>query len=1132
DNYMLFLLSEDERVYILNNKVLHEVVEFNKPINNLEEKNGLFLFTISNTESFIIKNGHESNFYDLNRISKEVDVKYENCYIICAKILETGWQNIKLFLVVIYKDEYNEVTSVTYDIYINNNEIKEVNYSINDFFFESYNLEKNFVRCVYITEWKFLFCFSSESCEVTIFTHNSSMKENSKSNALQLLCIKEGYKLNTRDSDFFFLSLFIYSKYVDNIYRKSKIGKIPPLKNPTVLFLLQENKKIVVEYLDKYKLDDTSSYGTTVTNSNIDNDYDLKEISILQSLGHDVIEIYTNPLGYIDTIFKAFKTKQCIINNNLCSTPIDVTNELKTEPFITKIEEINSKELFQNKLTHTGYIPPKQINIFSTSLNQEVENDSKHTQLPFLFKQPHGKLYPVQPAPIQPTVFQPTVFQPTAVQPTAVQPTPIQPTPIQPTPVQPTPVQPTPVQPTPVQPTPVQPTPVQPTPVQPTPVQPTPVQPTPVQPTPVQPTPVQSSVSKLNESFLSNNKLINIMSTDINKKSVLFEDKNEKPQNIIPSNINTHISIPNKVKTSNLKSNDNTYKLKEKQKTSMVGSYIRPTDLYEDKNIIVKTLPNKYNKLISKGMFNFEKILKSENIQSVTTTKVSKFCTQKKKCYYDKKSKKIVFLDDQGKDGYSYDSYDIYDKYNGIKNDRNKNNEDTEKERNKKKNSEFYNYFNCEDVSFYKQKKLSNKQCEKIIDKIKNKQKFLFNIKTIFVNEKVISAEGEPAKQNVNENNSCNVNNNKNNEQISLGVRKGKNMLASSYTERSITDPTTVEILYNNNIHTYISNEQLDTFYKKLNEHLNKNKLIKIDFKNLYDILKNKNNKNNILNIILYNIYLNSSLIHCEAFIYFILSNMHFHYFINSFFLLEHYFINLIMPYILLTNTDVIKQLNTTMQYDLFCKKKLVTINNGKQANNKNGTTIGHNKLRYNYEDSISGYSSSSSSSGSSSGYSSSYSSSSGYSSSYSSGSSGSSSNISRSNSSSDNMSSYFDYEFNIYDNKEENKKTKSKNETLSTLIPVLDKKTKRKNTDLSNFVPIFDKKTNEKEQLNTVNILNTSINFLNYNLCHALSQKSLPIILDSNINKIENDLNFIKNYVFNVFLKQQNLKKKKNKIK
>ncbi|CRH00944.1 conserved Plasmodium protein, unknown function [Plasmodium relictum] len=288
DNFEFLILSEDEKIFLLKDKIIYESSDFINSINNIDEKNGIFLFSYSNEETFILKDENKTCSYDLSIISKEIDMKYECCNIICAKILESDKKKKKLFIVVLY-NESNDLTSITYDINIEEDEMKRVNYSINDFFFENFD-RKNFIKTTYITEWKILVSLSSESCEVITYTHNENFGEHNNLNDLKILCIKEGYKINTRESDTFFFSLFIYSKYVDKIYRKSKLGNVPFLKNPIVFFLLQENLKIVVEYLDQFKLEDNSDYSFNDM-KNV-NENEIKEISLLPSLNSDIIETY------------------------------------------------------------------------------------------------------------------------------------------------------------------------------------------------------------------------------------------------------------------------------------------------------------------------------------------------------------------------------------------------------------------------------------------------------------------------------------------------------------------------------------------------------------------------------------------------------------------------------------------------------------------------------------------------------------------------------------------------------------------------------------------------------------------------------------------------------------------------
>ncbi|GAW81835.1 hypothetical protein, conserved [Plasmodium gonderi] len=356
DDLLFLVLSDNERVYLLKDKQLYECQEWTTPVNNIDEKNGVFLLTYSNKEVFILKDEKKSNTYDLSNISKEIDVPYQSCNITCAKILETTKKKRKLFLVVLYNDS-DELTAVTYDVQIEHDKIKRVNYSINDYFFQ--NFDKNtFVKCTYISEWKTVISISSESCEAVIHTHNHNMigePKDEEENAnmqkssdgennedLKILCIKEGYKMNTRESETFFLSLFMYSKYQDKIYRKSKLGNVPFLKNPSVFFVLQDNQKIVVEYLDKYKLVDNTDFSINVNNKET-NECEMKEVTILPPLKHDIIELY-EPVSF--NIFKIFKVKEIISYEKMSQVKGD-------EPVFPATIKQSFFDIFQSKIKST-----------------------------------------------------------------------------------------------------------------------------------------------------------------------------------------------------------------------------------------------------------------------------------------------------------------------------------------------------------------------------------------------------------------------------------------------------------------------------------------------------------------------------------------------------------------------------------------------------------------------------------------------------------------------------------------------------------------------------------------------------------------------------------------------------------
>ncbi|SOV12335.1 conserved Plasmodium protein, unknown function [Plasmodium gaboni] len=355
-NFVFLILSDDKKIYFLKDKELYECLDVTEPINSIDEKNGLFLFTHADKEIITIKDENKKHTYDLSSLSKDIDIPYENCNIICAKILEHNKKETKLFIVVLYNNE-GDITCVTYDINIEGYEIKRVNYSMNDFFFEEYKKDEIYIKTMYISEWKILVCLSSESCEVVVYTHNDKLSEMDKSNDMKVLCIKEGYKINTRESDTFFISLFMYSKYVDKIYRKSKLGNVPFLKNPVVFFLLQQNFKIVVEYLDQFKLEDNIDGNiNSVKEDTIEND--MKEVTLLPTLMNDIIENYNKE--HHKDILKIFKTKKC-------------PNEQK------EIKEVKSdlKSGQDSSLSNIKLDEAKNVSTTTTTINNNNDNTKK-----------------------------------------------------------------------------------------------------------------------------------------------------------------------------------------------------------------------------------------------------------------------------------------------------------------------------------------------------------------------------------------------------------------------------------------------------------------------------------------------------------------------------------------------------------------------------------------------------------------------------------------------------------------------------------------------------------------------------------------------------------------------------------
>ncbi|SCM23652.1 conserved Plasmodium protein, unknown function [Plasmodium chabaudi chabaudi] len=693
EKYSFLVLSEGDEVFILNEKVMYKCNQFTERVNNIDEKDNVFLFSCKDTEKFILKDEEKSVTYNLDSISKDADITYETCNIISTKFLQVDIKKKKyiLFVVVLYKDG-SDITTVTYDLHIENYEIKKVNYSVNDFFFENYD-KSSFVKSVYISEWQILIAISSESCEVVIYTNNNKFVEGEeKNNDLKILCIKEGYKINTRESNTFFLSLFIYSKYVDKIYRKSKLGNVPCLKNPIVFFLLQGNKKIVVEYLDQYKLEDNNDE----VNQTAENE--MKEVSLLMPLSHDIIEIY-QPTTL--NLFKLFNLKQVVPEK-------DNTSSKEINDGKKKIESIF--DIFKGSAKKT----------------EKVEKAEKPTQ---------DKVS------------------------------------------------------------------------------------------------VDKTINKGEPSK-------EIESTKMEFPTT-FNYEKEKNNNIpLQKIIQSQKEIK---KSSTSKSNE----LNDEMNTNKT--------LYENENFVVKKLLNKYNKFLNNGMFLSDEILFKENIYTIEKKKIPKMSRRKKECYYNKRDKKIVLLND-----YDWESkLNIYE--NQIDNEQSNkiNNNQDEKDK-----SEFYDYFHCENFDFYKTDKLSDEYCEKIVKKIEKKQKFLFDIKKIF-----ITPQGD---ENDDENDK--VIGKKNNKQVEKNENKKKE------------------------IQIGVSKNEMVKCYKDLDSYFSKNKLLKVNTE-FFDIL-NKTNNRNMLEIILYNIFLQGDFKNCENFIYFILNNSYSESFSSSFFLLEIFIYNLLRPYI------------------------------------------------------------------------------------------------------------------------------------------------------------------------------------------------------------------------------------------
>ncbi|SBS94449.1 hypothetical protein POVCU1_028350 [Plasmodium ovale curtisi] len=863
---LLLLLSEDEKVLLLREEgVVHECTEFALPVSAVDEKNGIFLFAQSGTESFILKDEYKTELFKLNSISKEIHIKYERCSIICAKILETCQKKRKLFIVVLYI-EADDLTSVTYDLQIEDYEIRRVNYSINDFFFEK-DEKSNFIKCMYISEWKIVVTFSSQSCEAVIYTHNKNLLEDENSNDLKMLCIKEGYKINTRKSDTFFLSLFMYSKYVDKIYRKSKLGNVPFLKNPVVFFLLQDNTQIVVEYLDQYKLEDNTNVtlhdrGTLYANETGTNECDMQEVTLLPPLTGDVIETY---LPTKRNVLSMFTTKE------LAHTKVETSQPKKDSMFDMFRSKNKSNESSASiKESDQWRAPIKENDQWSAVDNKNGEVKRSDASFPWLGEEE------------------------------------------------------------------------------------------------------KYNVGDVNKERSSMNKL---------------SETNEEDQH-------KYVNI---------------------KKT-----------IYEDKYICVQKLQDKYNKFVNCGMFSCEYFLLNENVYAIEKEKVPKMGRKKKECYYDRTLGKVVFLDDQGgddrrssegKDGSAVDK----------------------KEGKKKKKSEFYNYFHCEDFNFYKHEKLSDMQCERIIKKIEKKQQFLFDIREVFMSDQGDNTNGHPQKVRP-----CDATADSGEEKASFYEKKAHDKKGS--TNR-----------HNRDIQVDVPEEHMNKFYRELDSYFSKKKLLKVNSE-LVDAAKSARKTNmswNIFEIVCYNIFRYSGLKYCEALIYFILKNAHINSFSSSFFLLDHYFSYLLMPYVnvrgrcnpqvdakrnMLKNQMILEKINCDIKQD----NSSASIHDEKGEVDVEGV--------YNLDS---------------------------------------------------------DYSTDNYCEDDIHKKIKN------------EKNEKKKKELISKIIPIFNEEINKEEELTQFLILNYSIDFLNNRLCYFLSQNFLPIILDNNLNKIDDRLHIIKNYLFNVILSE-----------
>ncbi|GAB67363.1 hypothetical protein PCYB_113830 [Plasmodium cynomolgi strain B] len=870
DDHLFLVLSADERVHLMRNKQLYECQEWTDQVNNIDEKNGVFLFTYSNKEVFILKDRQKSNTYDLSKISEEISISYEKCSIMCAKILEAQKNMRTLFLMVLYKYE-EELTTIMYDLQIEQDEIKRVTYSTNDFDFQ--NFETNFIKCIYISEWQTVVAISSESCEAVVYTRNENMTwegsdaqpmrvdpnmtECDNSSGLKFLSIMEGYKINTRDSETFFLSLFMYSKYEDKIYRKSKIGNVPFLKNPCVFFALQDNHKIAVEYLDKYKLVDNTDFSTNAVQEGDTNECGMKEVTVLPDLKQDVIEVHEHVTS---NVFNIFKVKERVTMNRMDTT--------KGNEEIVETKKESFFDLFRSKVKFSE----------GKADDDNVKSTDKEV--------PPGKEVTC------------VVGQ-------------------------------------------------------------------------------QSSV--------------NIEMDKTCKESPVHSDPHER---------------------------DRKNQL-AKERQHLYRCIRRSTKLYEDENFIVNELPDGFNKLIKNGIYFCEEFLNHFNVHSIERRKESKVGSRKKECYYDKGVDKIVFLRDSVI-GEEVDDVRVEDDEEGKKS----------KKKIPKRNSknEFYHHFHSEDFDFYKHKKLTNRQCERIIKKIQRRQGFLRDIKGIFFTEE---EEGEEEEGK--------------NDEAKRKDQSEKRML-SPHKDEPTKDP------FNRDIQIHISNEERSKFYQQLDSYFSKRKLLKVR-KEIFNDLKNDQlDSGHIFETVLYNIFKQGGMKHCEAFIYFVLKNLEVQIFSSSFFLLELYFVHLLSPYFKRNRTNALPSCGekNPPSVKLPSLKCLLGSTNLSGANRLSAHPSYDNKEQ-----------------------------------------------------------ASLDSEYSTDDILEDDLLKKIKNE----------KDFAKKNEYLSKVIPLFNEPTSRESECTSFHLMHAGIHFANRRMCHALSQKLFPILVDSSLNKMDDELGLIKNYLFDVVL-------------
>ncbi|KOB85867.1 hypothetical protein PFDG_05447 [Plasmodium falciparum Dd2] len=324
----------------------------------------------------------------------------------------------------------------------------------------------------------------------------------------------------------------------------------------------------------------------------------------------------------------------------------------------------------------------------------------------------------------------------------------------------------------------------------------------------------------------------------------------------------------------------------------------------------------------------------------------------------------------------------------------------------------------------YYHAKLSDEHCEKIIKKIERTHTFLFNdIKSIFVNV-----------QNVNANDSNYESHNEN---------------------------------YNKNNNTHfdnISKDDMNRFYQELDKYFLKKKLLKVK-NDFFDKLKNYDEYNkNIFQTVFYNIYMYNGLNTCELFIYFILRNMQVPSFPSSLYILQNYFVKLIILNMKLRDIDS-NILNDLWNNNHNNNDSIKRMLNNKSLINKfdqNNKNKNKNKSSSIYYEGLTNFDSEYSADGF--------------------------------------------YEEDIY--------KKVKNE----------KDEDKKMEYLSKIIPLFKDELNKEEEVAIFNLVNSGVNFLNSQICTFFSQKLLPIIYYNNLNSLDKDIGVLKIFLSNFVLSDDDL--------